>query len=60
MIPFDESTQEYTAAGRVMDGDRAEIGRGLCKFALHRDIREKYLKNSCLKLHVYYYLRRTS
>ena len=55
VIPFDETAQECTAAGRIVGGDRAEIGRGLCKFALHRDIREKYLKNNCLKLCVYYY-----
>ena len=32
VIPFDESAQECTA-GRVVGGERAEFGRGLCKFA---------------------------
>jgi TNF receptor-associated factor 4 len=56
VIPFDESAQvlEYTAAGRVVGGEMAEIGRGLCKFASHRDIRAKYLKNDCLKVLVYF------
>ena len=40
MIPFDELAQECTAAGRIMGGERAEIGRGLCKFTLHRDVQE--------------------
>ena len=54
VIPFDESEQECTAAGRVVGGDRAEIGRGLCKFASHQDIQAKYLKNDCLKIQVYF------
>ena len=51
VIPFDESAQECTA-GRVVRGERAELGHGLCKFASHRDIRAKYLKNDCLNVHV--------
>ena len=52
VIPFDETAQECTA-GRVVGGERAEFGRGLCKFASHQDIRAKYLKNDYLKVHVY-------
>jgi hypothetical protein len=56
VIPFDESAQvlECTAAGRVWGGERAEIGRGLCKFASHRDFHSKCLENDCLKMHVYF------
>ena len=54
MIPFDESAQECTAAGRIVGGDRAEIGRGLCKFASYHDVQAKYLKNDCLKIQVYF------
>ena len=54
VIPFDESAQEWTAGGRIVGGERAETGRGLCKFALHRDIRVKYLKNDCQKIQVYF------
>ena len=52
VIPFDELAQECTA-GRVVSGERAELGRGLCKFASHGDIRAKYLKNDYLKVCVY-------
>ena len=52
MIPFDGTAQESTA-GRVVGGERVETGRGLCKFASHRDIRAKYLRNDCLKMHVF-------
>jgi TNF receptor-associated factor 4 len=60
MISFDESAQvlECTAASRVVGGERAEVGRGLCKFGSHRDVREKYLKNDRLKIHAYF-LHRT-
>ena len=52
MIPFDESAQECTA-GRVVGGERAELGRGLCKFASHGNICAKYLKKNCLKVCVF-------
>ena len=52
VIPFDESAQECTA-GRVVGGERAEFGRGLCKFASHRDIQARYSRNDCLKMQVY-------
>ena len=51
VIPFDESAQECTAACRVVGGDRAEIGHGLCIFASHQDVRAKY---TCLKIYVYF------
>ena len=54
VIPFDESAQEWTAAGRVVGGDKVEIGHGLCKFALYKDVRAKYLKNDWLKIRVYF------
>jgi TNF receptor-associated factor 4 len=59
VIPFDESAQvlECTASDRVVGGERAELGRGLCKFASHLDVRAKYLKNDCLKIHVYFLYR---
>ena len=49
MIPFDDTTQEFTA-GRVTYRERAEDGRGFCRFTSHVDIRSKYLKNDCLKM----------
>ena len=58
VIPFDESAQilKCTAAGRVVGGERPEIGRGLCKCLAHRYSRE------VLKKHVYTigYSHRTS
>ena len=48
-------SQHCTAAGRVVGGDRAEIECGLCKFTSHQDVRAKYLKNDCLKMHVYFH-----
>ena len=44
--------QECTA-GRVVGGERAEFGRGLCKFASHQDVLTIFLKNNCLKVQVF-------
>ena len=47
VIPFDESAQECTTAGRIVGRDRAE----LCKFSSHQEVKfEKWLpENTCIQ-----------
>ena len=50
-IYFCDSSSD-AAAGRVMEGERADCGQGSYLFIGHRDLQPNYLKNDCLQLRV--------